>query len=78
MSNTAPSGPGFFGGTQSDHRGQKRRGVTWASDRAVSGVLQWIDDAEASGRTWARNALAVIGVLLALLVIALKTGLVGG
>ncbi len=46
---------------------QRRRGVQRASDRSVSGVLEWIDAAEVSGRNWARNALAVVGVLLALL-----------
>ncbi len=79
MFNSAGKGPTLYGAGTVDGRDSERRcGVRWPSDRAVSGVLQWIDEAEASGRTWARNALVVIGLLLAVLWLALKTGLIGG
>jgi len=51
------------------------RKVTAPSPRAVTGVLAWIDDAETANRTWARNLLAVLAIIVALFLLAFRTGL---
>jgi len=53
----------------------RRRGVTAPSPRAVAAVLAWIDAAEAANRTWARNLLEVLAVIVALLLLAFRSGL---
>jgi hypothetical protein len=49
--------------------------VTAPSQRAITGVLAWIDDAETANRTWARNLLAVLAMIVTLLLLAFRTGL---
>ena len=55
--------------------GRKRPGVTRPSRRAIQGVVQWIDEAEITNRTWARNALIVVAVFVALVLLAARLGL---
>jgi hypothetical protein len=48
----------------------QRRGTRPPSSRAIHGLLDWIDEAHYSQRTWARNALFVMVALVVLLWIA--------
>jgi hypothetical protein len=41
----------------------------------TSGVLEWIDQADRSNRTWARNTLAVFAAIVIPLLAAVKLGL---
>jgi hypothetical protein len=45
------------------------------SRRAISDLLEWIDEAQTAQRTWARNALLVVGTIAVLLWLALRLGL---
>ena len=54
---------------------RKRPGVTPPSRRAIQDVVQWIDEAEIANRTWARNALIVVAVVVALVLLAARLGL---
>ena len=56
-------------------RSKHHRTVMAPSQRAITGVLAWIDDAETANRTWARNLLAVLAMLVVLLLLAFRTGL---
>jgi hypothetical protein len=47
------------------------------SSRAIGAVLEWIDEAHEDQRSWARNSLVVVAVLMGALLVALKSGLVG-
>ncbi len=53
----------------------RRRGALPPSRRAIDGVLQWIDEAHASQRTWARNALIGVLAFAGLVWLALWLGL---
>jgi hypothetical protein len=59
----------------SETRVKKRRGVGTVSPRRINDLLAWIDEAQNVHRTWARNALIVLGVVVVLLLVALRTGL---
>ncbi|MHB0955467.1 MAG: hypothetical protein ACYC0X_03720 [Pirellulaceae bacterium] len=53
----------------------RRRGVRPPSRHVIYEVLQWIDEAEAAQRTWAKNALAVISMIATLVWVAMRLGL---
>jgi len=53
----------------------RRRGAMPPSRRAISDLLEWIDEAQTAQRTWARNALLVVGTIAVLLWLALRLGL---
>jgi len=55
--------------------GRERPGATRPSPRTIRNVLQWIDDAKAANRTWARNTLFAFGVFVALMLLAVRMGL---
>ena len=57
------------------HRATSRQ-VRPPSERAVNGVLQWIAEAQVANRAWARNALSVIACFGALLLLAIRLGVV--
>jgi hypothetical protein len=63
--------------TKGTDHGRKRPGVKRPSPRAVNGVLEWIDEAQSTQSTWARNALVVVGLVGVLLWLALRLGLLG-
>ena len=52
--------------------GCKRPGGTRPSTRAIQGVLQWIDEAEAANGTWARNTLMVLSIFVVLVLLAVR------
>ena len=54
---------------------ERRRGVMPPSRRAIRGVLEWIDQAQTIHRVWGRNGLVLVGILSALLLLALRFGL---
>lgn len=64
--------PGAF---TRETRVKKRRGAGTVSPRRINELLAWIDEAQGVHRTWARNALIVLGAVFVLLLAALKTGL---
>jgi len=62
--------------TPSADRGRRRGyGVMPPSRRSNSGLLQWIREAQATQRTWARNALIAFGILFVILLLAMRLGL---
>jgi signal transduction histidine kinase len=52
-----------------------RPGAMPPSRRAINGLLEWVDEAQASQRTWAQRALVVIGTIVVVLWLMLRFGL---
>ena len=55
--------------------GRKRRGVARPSMRSINGLLDWIAEGQTVNGTWAGSFLAVLGVFLALFLLASGLGL---
>ena len=53
-----------------------RRGAPRPSPRAIRQILEWVDHAHAAQRSWARNMLVVVLVLMAVLFLAMGLGMV--
>lgn len=58
------------------HTEAAKQAKAFLPDSEADGVLEWVDRADRSNRTWARNVLTVLAALIVPLLAALKSGVI--